>query len=297
MEHTFFNLKNALSFYQKTWETYPTSEDDSVPLSEDAFMLQFQEQIAEIERSKNKFGLLFHIHHPTCTNERLQIKKWMKLQRLTDAGHVSFENFLEAIHPQFFQTYLHHAHAAYKAMLKVFAISGTSNLGPIQFTVRIPVRRTFPDGKKEYWWMYQTSHPAKLLPDSVVASHLNVYEIKGPFKGNTTEPYIYPAVIRKPDFREHTAFAKLFVDAFKEAFLEVCSEHERKIIEGLMNEFSREGIAKSIGIKEGYLNKILIGQILKKVNPEYPLFPYQEFPRLEGKKGLISYLKGYSPFG
>jgi hypothetical protein len=264
MEHTFFNLGNALTFYQKTWEDYPSPDDDLVPLSEDAFALQFQNQIEEIERSRNKFGLLFHIHHPSNTTKKLEINRWVKLERFTDNAHLSFENFLKAIHPQFVQTYLHHAHTAYRTLVSIFSTSGNPDLGLIQFSVRVPILRTCPNGTKEYWWMYQAAHPAKLLPNGVIVSHFNVYEFKSKFHENTATSSLHPSIVRLPDYQEHRVFTKIYQEEFLKAFWEVCNPQEASILKGLMQGASRKEIANSLEIEEGYLSRILIGRILKR---------------------------------
>ncbi|MEL7005060.1 MAG: LuxR C-terminal-related transcriptional regulator [Bacteroidota bacterium] len=295
-EFTFFNFNKNLDFHQATWGNHPKDEK-AFPQCDELGKI-FQRQIEDIKNHRNKFGFLFQIYHPDLeVKEALAISYWQAKERYTDKAYVSFEDFLDSVHPQFYQTYLHHAHTAYRTLRRILE-SNRAELSQIlstKFTLRLPIFRDCSQGQYTYWWTHQEAFPFQNFGGGRVSTHFNVYTCNEEFeasKNKISTESIFPSILHYPEHKINLRYKAIYREEFLQAFFSMCTEREREIIQGLVDDKSREKIAKSLEVSEKYL-KSLIGEIRKKIAPPYPLVPYFHPPQISS---FIKLFRKWDPF-
>ncbi|MEM7373823.1 MAG: hypothetical protein AAF587_34690 [Bacteroidota bacterium] len=298
MEDTFFNMQANFLFHEKNWAAYPLDAGLPVP-SIEHFKTQFQSQIQNIQSHPNKFGFLFQIYHPSkAINEAFQLSNWICKERFMDADHLSFEGFLNEIEPNYYQTYLHHAHTAYRTVNRILFKEQKMEILPTQFTLRLPIKRNCEQGKRQYWWMYQDAFVFQTIGLGRVATHFNVYTFRSEYNprnyvNNAGIVTLQPTILHYPDYQINKEYKKIFKEEFTRAFYDVCSKREEFIIRSLMKNDSRKKIAEHLRLKESTLRRIVIPQILRKLKSPYPLFPHQNFAQM-GE--FLKFFRQYDPF-
>lgn len=94
-------------------------------------------------------------------------------------SHLDFASWLGIIHPDFAPIYIEFGFAAYQASLK---FKDEIKDSVASYSINLPIKRRYPDGKEEYWLVKQTAYPFEFDGQGNMVSHLNTYTLIGRFQ-------------------------------------------------------------------------------------------------------------------
>jgi hypothetical protein len=205
-------------------------------------------------------------------------------QQLLGCRHLSFEDFIRRVHPDYHSFYFSCGIAAYQLMWQHKSQLSTH---PVAYNILVPLQHD----NGQYYWFNQFSRPSGISEDHILTHHINTYRFIGLFNGTMllSRPYVLfqseaiPGLQKELQALTARAMMDLLLTVQLEGHHRQLAPIHLRVLKAWCKVYANEGpgythhqsVANELGLKPGSVKKY-VQPVLSAARLAFPLYPIRE---------------------